>query len=287
MASNSLFPKSGQIFQDSVDKLRNTVARPSLDTFYQVNFSFGNYQTWFGNNLSGGSRTQGLDFMEKMSILCTQAEIPGTQYTTQSTTGHHQGITEEFPNLRNFPPLNLVFYVDADHVIIEVLESWMTYINPVQTDKRNLSAFTRFNYPEDYKEILHVTKFERDTFIKEPRRFESGQTTMMSYEFVNVWPTNLTSMRVAYGDSNVLRCAVQFAYDRFFTSFDRMDGIHAPINTPLDLINSNDIENNLTNINNINSKKQKTLNERFEDWNQTNLKRDALNYQIGDGAGFI
>ena len=194
MASNSLFPKSGQIFQDSVDKLRNTVARPSLDTFYQVNFSFGNWQTWFGKNLSGDSRTQGLDFMEKMSILCTQAEIPGTQYTTQSTTGHHQGITEEFPNLRNFPPLNLVFYVDADHVIIEVLETWMTYINPVQTDKRNLSAFTRFNYPEDYKEILHVTKFERDTFIQEPRRFRSGQTTMMSYEFVNIWPTNMTSL---------------------------------------------------------------------------------------------
>ena len=39
---------------------------------------------------------------------------------------------------------------------------------------------------------------------------------MTSYEFVNVWPTNLTSMRVAYGDSNVLRCNVQFAYDRFF-----------------------------------------------------------------------
>jgi len=25
-------------------------------------------------------------------------------------------------------------------------------------------------------------------------------------------------MRVAYGDSNVLRCNIQFAYDRFFTS---------------------------------------------------------------------
>ena len=135
MASNSLFPKSGQIFSDSVDKLRNTVARPSLDTFYQVNFSFGNWQTWFGNSFSGNNRTQGLDFMEKMSILCTQAEIPGTQFTTSTTTGHHQGIVEEFPNLRNFPPLNLVFYVDADHVILQVLESWMTYINPVQTTK--------------------------------------------------------------------------------------------------------------------------------------------------------
>ena len=84
--------------------------------------------------------------------------------------------------------------------------------------------------------------------VKEPKRFRSGQTQMMSYEFVNAWPTNLTSMRVAYGDSNVLRCAVQFAYDRFFTSFDRMDGIHAPIDTPFDLVNSNDIVNNQTNI---------------------------------------
>ena len=46
---------------------------------------------------------------------------------------------------------------------------------------------------------------------------------MTSYEFVNVWPTNLTSMRVAYGDSNVLRCSVQFAYDRFFTDFNYDD----------------------------------------------------------------
>ena len=70
--------------------------------------------------------------MQKMSILCTQAEIPGTSFIrSSSATGHHQGIQEEFPNLRNFPPLNLVFYCDADHVILEVLESWMSYINPI------------------------------------------------------------------------------------------------------------------------------------------------------------
>ena len=40
------FPTRGQIFQDRVDKIRDTVARPSLDTFYEVNFSFGKYKTW-------------------------------------------------------------------------------------------------------------------------------------------------------------------------------------------------------------------------------------------------
>ena len=169
----------------------------------------------------GKNRTQGTDFKRKMSLLCTEAEIPGTQYTTTPAIGHHQGIQEEFPNLRNYPPLNLTFYCDADMVILEVLEKWMTYINPVQTDKRNYAAYTRFNYPEDYKEIIHISKFERDTFTEGKGSYKSNTT---HYEFVNVWPTNLTSMRVAYGQSNVLKCSMQFAYDRFFTSFDGLEG---------------------------------------------------------------
>ena len=61
-----------------------------------------------------------------MSLMCTQAELPGTSFVPSSAIGHRQGIQEEFPNLRNFPPLNVVFYADADHVILEVLERWMT-----------------------------------------------------------------------------------------------------------------------------------------------------------------
>ncbi len=217
--------------------IRDTVARPSLDTFYQVTFSFGKADRWLGSNgfrqFSGSSiplpsdkRSQGRSYKDKMSILCTEAEIPGTSFQTSLAVGHHQGIQEEFPNLRSFPPLNLTFYLDADMVVLEVLEKWMTYINPISTNKRDLNAYGRFNYPDDYKEIIHLTKFERDTFIK-PKEYQSRLTT---YEFVNVWPTNLTSMRVAYGDSNVLRCSVQLAYDRFFADFGYNDTHQVPIN---------------------------------------------------------
>ena len=234
------FPKRGQIFQDRIDKIKSTVARPSLDTFYEVNFSFGKYQTWLGQT-PGKRRTQGTDFMQKMSLMCTQAEIPGTSFTPQSAIGHRQGIQEEFPNLRNFPPLNVVFYADADHVIIEVLESWMSYINPIfDSGIRESNAFTRFNYPEDYKETIHITKFERDTFIRESRN-ASYQSNMTSYEFVNVWPIDLTSMRVAYGDSNVLRCNVQFSYDRFFTTFNYNDIQKQVVNTSDGIVNSKDV----------------------------------------------
>ena len=246
--NNSLFPKPGQIFKNSTRDYTDSIGRPSLDTLYQVVFSFGNYETWLQDSSEGESKrgvfAQG-GFREKLSIMCAEAEIPGTSFQTSLAVGHHQGIQEEFPNLRTFPPLNLTFYVDADHVILEVFESWMTYINPITNAKRNVNAYGRFNYPEDYKEILHITKFERDTFLDElpakttpPQLPRESTTRLTSYEFVNVWPTNMTSMRVAYGDTNVLRCSVQFAYDRFFTTFNYADTNAAVESTYFNLLSS-------------------------------------------------
>ena len=58
---------------------------------------------------------------------------------------------------------------------------------------------------------------------------------------MNVWPIDLTSMRVAYGDSNVLRCSVQFAYDRFFTTFNYNDVQKQVVNKPVGIVNSKEI----------------------------------------------
>jgi hypothetical protein len=47
-------------------------------------------------------------------------------------------------------------------------------------------------------------------------------------------------MRVAYGTPNVLKCSVEFTYDRFFTRFDYNDPNQAVLNTPNGFVNSND-----------------------------------------------
>ena len=92
---------------------------------------------------------------------------------------------------------------------------------------------------------MHITKFERDTFLDElpvkttpPKLPRESTTRLTSYEFVNVWPTNMTSMRVAYGDTNVLRCSVQFAYDRFFTNFNYLDNNAAVESSYFNLLSS-------------------------------------------------
>ena len=84
-------------------------------------------------------------------------------------------------------------------------------------------------------------KFERDTFIGDELKGDYATRTT-GYEFVNIWPSNLTSMRLAYGDSNVLKCNVQFLYDRFFTTFHKEEIGAAPVNTPNGVITSKDAQ---------------------------------------------
>ena len=106
----------------------------------------------------------------------------------------------------------------------------MTYINPL-SDRRRSDAFGRLNYPDTYKETLHVSKFERDTFLEGNNSSGNPRATtkVSHYEFINAWPQNLQSMRISYGQSSILRCTIQLAYDRFFTEFNQSNEIQQPI----------------------------------------------------------
>ena len=215
------FPTKGQIYQEPLDRIKGTLGRVSLDTFYQVTFSFGKMGNWFKvpSSISGSSLNDGLNVQQKMSLMCTEAELPGTAYNATSAIGHYQGVQESFATLRDYPPLNLTFYVDADHVMIEVFESWMDYINPTIGQQAS-NSFKRLRYPKSYKEIIHITKYERDTFRKKTSFIPANNTRsrQLQYEFINVWPTNMSSMKVNYGQSNVLKLSVQLAYDRYRTN---------------------------------------------------------------------
>ena len=85
--------------------------------------------------------------------------------------------------------------------MIEVFEKWMNYINPSVTSERSSNSFKRLRYPNSYKEIIHITKYERDSFKKKTSFIPTNNTksSQLHYEFINVWPTNMSSMKVNYG----------------------------------------------------------------------------------------
>ena len=171
MSENSLFPRKSDIFKGSTLDIRDSLARVSLDTLYQVTFSFGKSRIWLENlgnhDAPGKKRTQGTDFKRKMSLLCTQAEIPGTSFTTDLAVGHHQGIQESFPNLRNFPPLNLTFYCDADMVILEVLESAKNDVDKFSGGNKSAGTRLRKAMQEVFGTDRSPISFEKEQQILE------------------------------------------------------------------------------------------------------------------------
>ena len=51
-------------------------------------------QGWL-RGIPGKRRTQGTDFMQKMSLMCTQvSRFQSTSFIPQTAIGHHQGIQE-------------------------------------------------------------------------------------------------------------------------------------------------------------------------------------------------
>ena len=65
------FPNRNQIFgsdsnRNSVLDVRDTIARPSLDTFYEVDFSFGKTDRWLGS--INKNRTQG-NGLKRLSLI--------------------------------------------------------------------------------------------------------------------------------------------------------------------------------------------------------------------------
>ena len=106
---------------------------------------------------------------------------------------------------------------------------------PNATDR---NAFHRFRYPHTYKRDIQITKFERDVNLGVTGKVDSGlkewttdmdieeegkpiydsayQPSVLSYNFVNAFPTAIQDIQLSFGAAQVLKVTVDFSYDRYF-----------------------------------------------------------------------
>ena len=115
----------------------------------------------------------------KYELLCHQAQLPGTQFELATEKGGFQGLTETFARARQFTQFAVSFYVDTDYNVLRLFEEWMNFINPLTTQEgptetgypsgsllrgsaSDRNGFLRMRYPESYKKIIGITKFERN-----------------------------------------------------------------------------------------------------------------------------
>jgi len=157
------------------------------------------------------ARGMAFDFqLEQSGIMATSAQLPGSFFATTEQTAHYYGITQKNAYRRTFDDASFTFYVDSAYKQIQFLESWMDYISSSNSagqleNGAAKNAFYEFNYPDNYKHSIYLTKFNKDV----------NRQDMITYTFINAFPTNISSMEVSYGAASLLQCTCSFTYDRY------------------------------------------------------------------------
>ena len=157
--------------------------------------------------------------------------------------GDRQGTIERFAQRRLYAPLTVSFYVDADYNMLRLFEEWMNFINPIhnssgryegsyqgQNEHASRNNYYKFRYPDDYKRIIIVTKFEKDFYqglnMNETRigryaKSRSGDNlipgSLICYQFIDTFPSNIVAIPLSYDGTQVTKVTIEFQYLRYNT----------------------------------------------------------------------
>ena len=150
-----------------------------------------------------------------IGIMCSEATLPSSSFATAEVKDNFQGINQQFAHTRMYLDSDFTFYVDRKYNVLKFFEGWMDYISGDNIETRinktdSQNYYRRFNYPMQSNETVGY-KCGSLTISKFDRNFEH----QLSYEFINAFPKAMTSIPVSYGDADILKVTVQFAYDRY------------------------------------------------------------------------
>ena len=196
---------------------KTNIANLALTNQYQVNISgiTGDLKNYLADQyevnkeyLSGG-----------IGIMCSEASLPTSSFATAEVKDNYQGINQQFAHTRMYLDSDFTFYIDRNYNVLKFFEGWMDYVSGDNftegiNNSDNYNYYRRFNYPMNNPEenlssvgykcgVLSITKFDRN------------YDNHVSYEFINAFPKGMTSIPVSYGDADLLKVTVLFAYDRY------------------------------------------------------------------------
>jgi len=147
-----------------------------------------------------------------LRLLCCDASLPGSGMATHEATGDFHGVTEKMAYRRIYDDtIDLTFYVDYQYKVMDFFESWFNYCvgegsTFSQADYKLNNAYYRMNYPDAYKCPIFLSKFEKREAISQP---------VVKYTFVDAFPSNISSIPISYGGSEILKVTVSFSYTRY------------------------------------------------------------------------
>ena len=181
----------------SIGQVKSALLRPSLTSKFSISINSPSILSTFLNTVSN----------DEFLMSCSEASLPGSSLNTQEITGDRHGVTERNAYRRMYDDrIDLTFYVEGEkYTQIRYFEHWINFI--VGGDARDDRSSSRYDYkvkfPDDYKTVMFVTKFEKDHGLN------------LTYTFIDAYPIAINSMPLSYGSSDLLKCTVSMTYLRY------------------------------------------------------------------------
>ena len=194
---------------------RSVLSKPALTNLFQVDLSVddvGRGEASEGDRLKDFLLRRGLtsDYISRdIGIACYEASLPASSFATAEVKDNFQGINQQFAHTRFYVDSSFSFYVDQDYRVLNLFEGWMDFIagGVGGLDANDKRFYVRMRYPDAYKcDNLKISKFDKKLDIK------------LTYEFKNAFPKSIQSIPVSYGQAEVLKVTVTFAYDRYIVT---------------------------------------------------------------------
>lgn len=245
----------------TVSQIQAALLHPATTSHYYVEIQKPDKvdpRYWSSNGLDINSVN-----LDKLNLMCCEATLPGSNLATLEVTNDFHGVTERHAYRRVYDDrIDFTFYVDAENYLpIRFFEVWIKFIAQETADtpqpgkgnltSRNSNYFYRFNYPENYiaKQGTKITKFERSTYGTGSKGDIKKRGSVLTYEFINVFPISISSMPISYDASSLLKCTVSMSYIRYIVNtpdpfLETTDeGGQNPVQTPQQQASLNSLNN--------------------------------------------
>jgi hypothetical protein len=184
--------------------IKQKLLRPALTSHFQC---------WFNPPDISDIRQYYLEGGNTISLLCSDASLPGSSVLTNEINDDYTGVTERLGYRRQYDnTTDFTFYVDhgtlnGGYNVIRLFEAWIRYAMGETSESPAANYHYRVRYPDGgtgYRNEMFIQKFERD-FLG----------NYLEYTFVKAYPIAIASMPVSYNASELLKCSVSFTYNRY------------------------------------------------------------------------
>lgn len=220
-----------------IDDVKRFILRPALTNHFSCDFPIPvGLIDWAKEDYTGIKLDYlDRDLYEKVTIMCSEASLPGASLMTHEINNDYTGVTERHAYRRTFDDrADFTFYVDEDYDVISFFQLWISYIANERKINRateirstggssieDTTFNTRMRFPRNYStNQMTITKFEKNAELDNNSDayiyISETQKHYLQYNFVNAFPISINSMPVSYDQPSLLKCTVSFTYSRYW-----------------------------------------------------------------------